>query len=408
MKHVFLIAGLLICGLVNANIKASHETIKPRHQVAKVQNTEQQIDSMISTYPDGRIKSKIIYFYDTQDRISEVYEYGYFGEAIAQDSTKEIFTYKGNEESQAIYDWDNATNQWKCRFLGKYVNELKVEEIYYGGGLTYDRYLYEYNDRQEQTLFLCQKYNEQTNQYEDAHKEETTYTYNGSLKVLEVTYEYGWDYNKTLVMTGKREVGYDNTGRLLSDFVYGVQDGQLVNRGKTEYEYADGGFCTGILYGWEGSDDTDPSVGSWYIDSKMEYQYDENGNCLQRTIFYYSQDKTWLPSSRDTYTYQGDLLLEEVYAFWNKETEAWEYMEKGTYQYNEYDNPLCFIASEYDTTTHTFIEYARYTYYYKPTNSTGINNLFKSNMDSRKVIENGIIYIICNGEWYTVDGLRVK
>ncbi len=81
----------------------------------------------------------------------------------------------------------------------------------------------------------------------------------------------------------------------------------------------------------------DSNTGDWVPSTKREYEYDAFNNKIKQQKWYYDNNN-WVNSNLDSFYYQNGYLMSEVHYYWDDANSAWEFSFKRDYQYDANGN----------------------------------------------------------------------
>ena len=181
--------------------------------------------------------------------------------------------------------------------------------------------------------------------------------------MLEYSEEYTYDDKDRVVMVvrkageyeeyaDKSEYTYNAEGWLMEELEYELEGGEWMLVNKYTYEYdADGHMVLAQGYSYEDG---------WLDESKMTFEY--NGGLLRNDVFYYyDEEDGWMPNTRNEYTYNvQDLCTETLASNWEGD---WVESYKYEYEYDAAGNRLSSTESNrYDMEDWTYSERTEYSY----------------------------------------------
>ena len=181
--------------------------------------------------------------------------------------------------------------------------------------------------------------------------------------MLEYSEEYTYDDKDRVVMIvrkageyeeygDKSEYTYNAEGWLMEELEYELEGGEWMLVNKYTYEYdADGHMVLAQGYSYEDG---------WLDESKMTFEYD--GGLLRNDVFYYyDEEDGWMPNTRNDYTYNvQDLCTETLASNWEGD---WVESYKYEYEYDAAGNRLSSTESNrYDMEDWTYSERTEYSY----------------------------------------------
>lgn len=144
------------------------------------------------------------------------------------------------------------------------------------------------------------------------------YTYDGGdRKTTEISYSWNTD-TKAWELSYKKEYEYTSFDSVKTSFLYrpDSETGELTLDFKIEYSYDSNNKVTEQLQ-------LEPYMSGWSNSSKSSYINDENGNCLEKTEYYWW--KSWIPRDKHSYTFNAQ--NQRVYYIQSSHNET-EWIEK--------------------------------------------------------------------------------
>jgi hypothetical protein len=181
---------------------------------------------------------------------------------------------------------------------------------------------------------------------------------------------------------------YDENGRI-TEFYYNEWDGQSeqwADYEKDEYTYNDEVMTQILIYLWDGMNENwnyknkmtfvydnglmteiiiyfwNTEIDNWSFSSKYEISYNEDGTMAE--AYYYEWimgTEQWIPVGKRELTYEGGLLVTDIYSSWNNND--WVYSEKYVYSYEGNDVEIE-IDYEWNSNQAEWYEDEKYEYYY--------------------------------------------
>jgi hypothetical protein len=221
---------------------------------------------------------------------------------IDEDENKvslQSFTYDtySHPVSSLNYTWNGMKNIWEFYSQNTYLWDEKgncfeyLEQFYDSTGTKYIR---SYND--DGTIKNIYSYTaDQTGTWTGSQAVE--YEYDNAKHIIKETHSWYDTSIPDWVLTYKVEATYDELGRQTS----------------------------GAQLNWDGS--------KWVGNSdKQSYQYDENNNIIEVKGYKWKDDiNDWQEYYRETSTYEGKKLKEELTEYWNSTTQTWNGLSDDNY-----------------------------------------------------------------------------
>lgn len=258
---------------------------------------------------------------------------------------QELITYNSDDQADVekylVYPYNSFTNSWApdtvffTHTSGYYSKQLQ-QEVYTGD-------------------YISQNYLYLTNAVAGGSKYRI-YNYQDSL------YDYYFYYNRNTTteswdLLGKTDFSYDQNNVLynMRSYQWDNVNKEFVNSGQTFYQYENYNPIQIVSQSWNGS--------MWVNNDRDEYEYDANSNrTLAIDYEWNSVTNAWEYYSKYTYTYVNNKVMEKVYQRWNSGTASWDNDYRYIYAYDSNGNIITEREDEWSGGVWEFYERNTYTY----------------------------------------------
>jgi len=213
------------------------------------------------------------------------------------------------------YKLDEVIKQVWDENSGQMVNDIKSE--------------YTYNSNGKFMQFIVSIW--QGNSW--ANESKTEFIYNASNFLTEtIDYSWGGGWNKV----SKSQYTYMN-GNLIQDILYHWDGSQwVIGNFKFEYNYDPNGNLIQKIINWGGPF------------AKQEYSYDSNGKLVQELRYGWSGQ--WDIHSKIDYNYNNNgILMDYVEGYWDSNNNQWDTTFKTEFSYDNNGNALDYINYNWDS-----------------------------------------------------------
>lgn len=240
--------------------------------------------------------------------------------------------------------------------LGKKGTKIMLDSIYIVGfdesnniidNQRYSRKYY-YDSVGDNTIIMISKHNPINNKAYLIQKTTTIYELNKPKEII----SYNFDTSGFIYFSSKTDLKYDFFGNLISKIIF------YQNQINKEWEFNKGNYSTFI---------TNNNITN-IIDSSSDFDkiykrmntYDKKGN-ITNTIFSIFFDNSWHYTRKDENNYdENNNLLSEVISDWNSITNSWIYNKKTNNSYNTNNLNTSKITSNWNVDSNNWEVYTKY------------------------------------------------
>ncbi|MCR5660077.1 MAG: T9SS type A sorting domain-containing protein [Bacteroidales bacterium] len=258
---------------------------------------------------------------------------------------------------------DSVTSEWfkyLCEYDARLNCVLRTECYLESDGWDVDcTYAYTYDELDRMTSILYTR---------SISMEKTEYIYNEQGLLSEETQSYNYFYEDSIWhFRHKYTYGYDDDGNRILSVKYRYIDDNWTENEKKVWEYEDGLIQSMMFYQY--------SEGQWYPFEKSEYRYNEQGLCEELSVSNnYIQSGEWDEYYKELYEYDGSgNLVSRISLQKSFGMDTLEYEEKVEFEYDENNNCIYFGVYYYHSNDGSWSLEGWYDLAYDPT--TGIEDI---------------------------------